>query len=204
MLSGLITAFILGLIGGALPGPILAATFTEALQSGLLKSFRIVLIGVITETVISLICLITFTSFSFPEAIFRAVSFIGAGILIWMAISIWKINKIDTKQRVHFSNLKIVAMILANGGLWIFVLTVAIPRAILLGQEIRFGALIFLLFEEIGWLLSTASIVLIFSHFRTWLSKPNIVRIIFKIFSLIFIYFAISSVYQSFMFFLRK
>ena len=38
MVNDLISAFILGLIGGVIPGPVLAATFTEILQYNFLKS----------------------------------------------------------------------------------------------------------------------------------------------------------------------
>ncbi|MBI3379715.1 hypothetical protein HY029_03110 [Candidatus Gottesmanbacteria bacterium] len=204
MINDLVSAFVLGLIGGSIPGPILTAIFTEILQSGLAKSFRIVFLGMLTETIVASICLIALSSLHLPESIFRIISLLGAIILVWLSTSIWKIKKIDTKQRVHFSTWKIVAMILANGGLWIFWITVCVPRAILLSHKVSFGAFLFLLFVEVGWLFSTAGIAFIFSRFREWLSKPHIVPVIFKIFALAFIYFATVSIYQSIVFFLRK
>lgn len=203
MIGSLVTPFILGFIGGAIPGPILTAVFTETLQSGLLKAFRIIFIGMFFETLIFLICLIGFTSLHIPELVFHLISLIGAGILIWLATGIWKIKKIDTAKRVHFSSWKIAAMILANGGFWIFVITVDIPRAINLGNQIPFGALIFLVLSEIGWLLSTGGIAFIFSRFRTWLSQPHIVPFAFKLCALAFVYFAITSLYQSILFFIK-
>lgn len=95
-------------------------------------------------------------------------------------------------------------MILANGGLWIFWITVCVPRAILFGHEVTFGAWLFLLFVEIGWLFSTASLAFIFSRFRKWLSQPHIVPVIFKLFALAFIYFAGTSLYQSIIFFWKR
>lgn len=204
MINGLITAFILGLIGGAIPGPILTAIFTEILQSGLARSFRIVFLGMATETVVAVFSLISLYSLNLPTSIFRLISFIGAGILIWLATLIWKINKIDTKQKVHFSKRKIVAMIIANGGLWIFWITVCVPKAILLEHEIKYGAILFLVLVELGWLISTSSLAFIFSGFRSILSRPLIVPVMFKLFSIAFIYFALTSIYQSFQFFLKK
>ncbi len=204
MINELVSAFALGLVGGAIPGPILTAIFTEILQVGLIKSFRIILLGMLTETIVALVCLVGLSSFHFPESVFRAISFLGAIILIWLASSIWKIKQIDTKKRVHFSAWKIVVMILANGALWIFWITVCVPKAILLSHTIAFGGLFFLLFVEIGWLVSTASIAFVFSRFRGWLSKPYIVPIIFKLFALAFVYFAVTSIYQSIVFFLGK
>ena len=149
MTNEIISAFILGLVGGLVPGPVLTATFTEILQSGILKSFRIILWAMITETVVALISLITLSSMNFPESFFQSLSIIGALILVWISISIWKIHKIDTEEKVHFSLGKISAMILANGVLWTFWVTVCIPKAILLNEKIIFGNYIFLLLVEL-------------------------------------------------------
>lgn len=204
MLIDLSTALVLGLIGGTIPGPIITAIFTEILQAGILRSFRIIFLGMATETLVAFICLVSLSSLHLPESIFHIVSLVGAGILIWLATMIWKIRKIDTKKRVHFGTWKIVAMIFANGGLWIFWLTVAIPKAVILGNHVPFGGVLFLVILEIGWLISTSLVAFIFSRFRRWLSQPHIVPFIFKLCSLAFVYFAASSVYQSIVFFLRK
>jgi len=199
----LLSALVLGLIGGAIPGPIITAVFTEIIQSGLIKSFRIIFLGMFTETIVALICFFSIASLHLPEVVFRLISLVGAGILIWLASMIWKINKIDTKTRVHFSTEKIVAMIMANGALWIFWITVAIPKAVILSSQIQFGGLWYLLILEIGWLISTAGIAFIFSRFRKWLSQPHIVPIIFKICALAFVYFALDAIYQTTRFFLK-
>ncbi|PIV58084.1 MAG: hypothetical protein COS14_11475 [Bacteroidetes bacterium CG02_land_8_20_14_3_00_31_25] len=54
MSNDIIFAFILGLIGGVIPGPVLAATFTEILQSGFLKSLRIIIWAFLVETTVAL------------------------------------------------------------------------------------------------------------------------------------------------------
>ncbi|MGH7245397.1 MAG: LysE family translocator [Candidatus Levyibacteriota bacterium] len=200
----LITAFVLGLIGGAIPGPVLAAIFTEILQSGLAKSFRIIFIGMATETTVAFICLIGLASLHLSEAIFRIISLAGAGILLWLATQIWKIKKIDTKQKVHFSSKKIIAMICANGALWLFWITVAIPQAIILSHSFHFGGVAFLIVLEIGWLTSTGAIAFIFSRFRKWLSQPHIVPFMFKLCALAFVYFAVTSTYQTVIYFFGK
>ena len=63
MTEQLIVAFMLGLVGGIVPGPVLAATFTEILQSGFYKSLRIVFWAVFTETMVALVSIIAFSSF---------------------------------------------------------------------------------------------------------------------------------------------
>ncbi|KKR32471.1 MAG: Lysine exporter protein (LYSE/YGGA) [Candidatus Falkowbacteria bacterium GW2011_GWF2_39_8] len=197
MTNEILSAFILGLIGGLIPGPVLAATFTEILQFGMLKSFRIILWAMLTETIIALLSLLALTSMNLTENFFQGLSIIGAAILIWISFSIWKINKIDMEEKVHFGLGKISAMILANGVLWTFWITVCVPKAIMLSEKIYLGNYLFLLLVEIGWLISTVSVAFIFSRFRTILSNPKVVPIIFKIFALTFVYFAIDMVYKS-------
>jgi len=204
MINDLISAFILGLIGGVIPGPVLAATFTEILQYNFLKSFRIILWAMLTETSVALVSLLVLSSFNLQEAVFRGISFIGAGVLIWIATQIWKVQTLYTGEKVHFSLAKISAMILANGVLWTFWITVCVPRAILLSEKIHFGQFLFLILVEIGWLFSTVFVAFIFSRFRTLLSGPKVVPIIFKIFALVFIYFALDMVYKSIVFFVIK
>lgn len=202
MTNEIISAFVLGLVGGLIPGPVLTATFTEILQSGLLKSFRIILWAMLTETVVALISLIVLSSMNFPESFFRGLSLVGAAILIWISTSIWKVRRIDSEEKVYFSLGKISAMILANGVLWTFWFTVCVPKAIMFNEQMVFGSYLFLILVEIGWLISTSMVAFIFSRFRKILSHPKVVPIIFKIFALTFIYFAIDMVYKSIKFLL--
>ena len=204
MINHFIDAFILGLIGGIIPGPVLTTTFTEILQSGFIRGMRIVLLALISETFVASICLLILSSFNLPESIFRALSLVGALILIWIAKSIWKIKRLDTGKQVHFSFAQITGMILANGVLWTFWITVYVPKAIALSHEIQFGGILLLIIVEIGWLFSTSLVALIFAQFRGLLSNPKVIPILFKIFALTFIYFAISSIYQSILFFIHQ
>lgn len=202
MPNEILSAFILGLVGGVIPGPVLTATFTEILQSGFAKSFRIILWAMLTETAVAFVSLVVLSSLGLSESVFGALSFVGAGILIWISTSIWKIQKIDTDEKVHFSLGKISAMILANGVLWTFWITVCIPKAIALGEKVAFGQFLFLILVEVGWLVSTLAVAFLFSRFRKILSHPKVVPVMFKIFALTFVYFAVDMVYKSVKFFL--
>lgn len=199
----LLSALVLGLIGGAIPGPIITAVFTEIIQSGFAKSFRIIFLAMFAETAVALFCLVAVSALHLPEGVFRIISLIGAGILIWLATLIWKITKIDTKQRIHFSAAKIFALTLSNGALWMFWITISVPKAILLSYKMPFGDYLFLIVFELGWLIATVALAFVFSRFRSWLSQPHIVPIIFKICALAFIYFAVDAIYQTTHFFLK-
>ncbi len=113
-------------------------------------------------------------------------------------------KKIDSGEKVNFRFWKISTMILANGVLWTFWITICIPKAIFLGNQLFLGEYFFLGLVEIGWLLSTTLLAFIFSRFRKLLSKPKMIPIIFKIFALTFFYFAIDMTYKSIIFFIQN
>jgi threonine/homoserine/homoserine lactone efflux protein len=162
---------------------------------------RIILWAMLTETVVALLSLLALSSMNFSEWFFQGLSLVGAIILIRISTSIWKIKKIDTEEKVHFSLGKISAMIMANGVLWTFWITVCVPKAILLSEKFFLGNYLFLVLVEIGWLISTILIAIIFSQFRKILSNPKFMPIMFKFFALTFVYFAIDMIYRSLIFF---
>jgi len=199
----LVIALMLGLIGGVIPGPVITAIFTEILQSGFSRSLRIIVIAMITETLVAIISLLLFSALGLPETFFRGLSLIGAGILIWIASSIWKVKSLDSGTKVQFGLWKIVIMILSNGVLWTYWITICIPKAILLDELMQLGAYLFMALVQLGWLVSTLLLAFIFSRFREALSKPRIIPLVFKIFSLAFIYFAIDMAYKSISYFIH-
>jgi len=199
----MIIAFLLGLIGGVVPGPALAATFTEILQSGFLKCLRIILLAMLTETMVALFSMGVLTSLQLPYAFFAGLSFVGAGVLIWIASMIWKIREIDSGEKVNFTIGRIVSMILTNGVLWTFWITVCIPKAVALGNRIFLGQYLFLTLVEAGWLISTVGAAALFSAFRKTLSNPRIVPLTFKLFALTFVYFALDMAWGSVAYFMK-
>ena len=203
MIHELVIALMLGLIGGVIPGPVITAVFTEILQSGFLKSLRIILIALVTETLVALVSLIILDSLGFNETFFRGLSLLGAGILIWIAISIWKVQTLDSGEKVHFGLWKVVVMILSNGVLWTYWITICIPKAILLGDTVHLGQYLFMGLVQLGWLISTLVVAFLFSQFRRVLSRPRVIPVLFKIFALAFAYFAIDMIIKSIQYFLH-
>jgi threonine/homoserine/homoserine lactone efflux protein len=201
MIQELVIAFLLGLIGGVIPGPVITAIFTEILQSGLPRSMRIILIALVTETSVAIVSLLLLESLRLHEGFFRILSLAGAALLLWIAGSIFRIRKLETGQKVHFSTPKIIGMILTNGVLWTYWLTVCIPKALLLGERMDLGAYLFMGLVQLGWLISTLLLALLFARFRRILSGPRVFPVLFKIFAGAFVYFAADMVYQSIRYF---
>ena len=189
MIQELIIAFMLGLIGGVIPGPVITAVFTEILQSGFRGSLRIILIALVMETLVAVISLLLMESLQLNEGFFRILSMAGAALLLWIAASIFRVRQLDTDRKVHFGTPKIMLMILTNGVLWTYWITVCIPKAILLGQTLHLGAYLFMGLVQLGWLISTLLLALLFARFRKILSGPRVFPVLFKIFAGAFVYF---------------
>jgi len=201
MIQELVIACMLGLIGGMIPGPVITAVFTEVLQSGYIPSLRIILIALVTESIVAVISLVILASLGFNEAFFRGLSLAGAAILIWISLSIWKVKTLDTGEKVHFGFWKIILMILSNGVLWTYWITICIPKAILLGTQIHLGEYLFMAMVQLGWLISTMVVAYLFSRFRKALSRPRVIPVLFKIFALAFAYFAADMIFKSIRYF---
>lgn len=197
----LAVAFFLGLIGGIIPGPVITTVFTEIMQSGFPKSLRIILTALVAETLVAVISLLVLVSLDFHEGFFRVLSLAGAVILLWIARSLWHVRSLETGNRVHFGTGKIIAMILTNGVLWTYWFTICIPRAILLQEHVPMGAYLFMGMVQLGWLISTTLTAFVFSRFRGLLERPRVIPVLFRIFSLAFVYFAIDMTWKSIRFF---
>lgn len=192
----------LGIIGGSIPGPIMAATFTESVRRGFARSLLVILRALVAESIVAILILTLFFSFNIPQYFFYVISFGGSIMLFYLALQVWKINKIDREEREIFSFLKIFILTILNGPFLIFWITICVPQAFLMKQQIPQGHIIFLLLFELGWIISITAWTFLFSRFRSSLTKEKIVPIVFKIFSLILVYFAISLLVEGFKFFI--
>ncbi|HLN19263.1 MAG TPA: LysE family transporter [Patescibacteria group bacterium] len=200
--SRLLEIFVLGLIGGANPGPILAASFTEALRKGFVRSLKVIFMAMLAETIVAGFILFLFFSINIPSYVFYIISFVGAGVLIWLASKVWKIRELDGEGEI-FSFKKIFLLTIFNGPFWVFWIAICVPQAFLLRQKIAFGQVRFLILFELGWLAGTVFLVYLFSRFRPFLLKTKFVPTLFKIFALILLFFAIKLIFGSIVFFIK-
>lgn len=193
--------FILGVIGASVPGPILTAVFTEVVGGGFVKSIKTVFRALISEIIVAGLILLVVFSISIPDSYFYVVSLLGAAFLIYIASCIWKIDKMDGNNGEIFGFRKIFLLTVLNGAFWIFWLTVCVPRAFVIEEQISGGRFMFLLFFESGWLTMTSFLAFAFSKFRSFFFRKNLVSLVFKSFALILSFFALKSIYQSIIYF---
>lgn len=199
MLELFFAAFVLGLIGGAIPGPILTGAFAEILNSGFLHGLRVIFCALIVEIIGALLALFVIYSLGLPAFAFKVISSIGAIVLFWLAWNIWKIREISkTGGKEIFSFSKILILTAFNGGYWIFWITVGIPKALILDKIIFGGKFIFLGIFELAWLLITVALVFIFFQFRPLLHRKNLIGAAFKFFALVLALLAIKTLLNVF------
>jgi len=203
LVGRLLQILILGIIGGAIPGPILTSVFTEVLNSGFLKSLKVVFRAFFIESLMVLILLLALSQMSIPEIYFHIISFGGVAVLVWIAWQIWRIKEFKNEKVELFSLWKIFLLTVLNGGFWIFWITVSIPMAFELNNHISGGQYIFLIIFEAGWLLATIGLAFIFSRFRPLLERKNLVSATFRIFSVALILMAAKSMLESIKYILK-
>ena len=202
IVSQMITAFTIGFVGGAVPGPILTSAMAESLRRGFTQSLSFISKAMLAEVILASFILAAFTYLDVNRAFFYLLSFAGAVVLLWFAAQMWKIRDISEGGDI-FSFKKIFLLMFGNGLFWIYWLTVCVPLAFAMRQNIFLGQVIFLAAFEAGWLASTAGVVFVFSRFRPILEKNNLVPIAFKLFSVVFVLFAVRITWESVVFFIR-
>ena len=197
MISSLIEIFFLGLVGGAVPGPIMTSVFAEVLRGGFAKSLSVISRALVAESIVALFVLLSFSFLNLPEYAFQVISLGGATVLMWLAIQVWKVSAVEEGSKEIFSFSKIFVLTILNGGFWIFWITVAVPRVFLLDSLIPSGKFLFLLVFESGWLAAMLSLGFVFSHFRELLWKKDLVSATYKFLAILLAFFALKSVVGS-------
>jgi threonine/homoserine/homoserine lactone efflux protein len=196
LLLQLFSIFVLGLIGGAVPGPILTSLFADVLRKGFLKTLIVILKAAAVESSMAFLVITVFSAIKIPEIVFYVLSFIGAFVLISLAKEIWQIKLLDAKGDI-LTFKKFIALVFFSGPFWIFWTTICVPQAFLLSQKITGGQFIFWIIFEIGWLLSTLLLVFVFSRFRTFLIQGDLTNKVFKTLALFLIFLALKMTYDS-------
>lgn len=187
MLSSLIEAFLLGLVGGAVPGPTLTGTFTEILNSGFAKGSRVIFYALIAETIGALIIFLLASTIGLNTLAIKIISVCGAIVLFWLGYQVWKITEVNIEARQIITFPKVFLLTALNSGYWIFWITIGLPKALTLNTTSAGGRYLFLTSFELSWLIMTFLLAIIFYKFRPLLQRKNLVGITFKVLASILI-----------------
>ncbi|MFA6992393.1 MAG: LysE family transporter [Candidatus Gracilibacteria bacterium] len=186
---------LLGIIGGAVPGPMLTSVLTGTLSDGFKKGFVITMRALFAEAIFAFLILLLFFSWQVPYMFFYVISFGGALVLFWLAKQVWNIKKIDADSGKIFSLWRMIVLTALSGAFWIFWIMICIPRAFELRQIIVGGQYLFLAVFEISWLVMTLFIAFVFSRFRSFLDRKKLVPYVFRFFALMLCLFALKSIW---------
>lgn len=199
----IIGAITLGFVGGAIPGPVLTTIFTEIVETSFLRSLRVLFWAMLVETGVRLLALLLVGSLPLDGAVFQGLSLVGAAVLLRIAAKVWRMHAVGQGAQPSFGFKTLALMIVSNGMLWTYWLTACVPDAMALGQQIPYGEYVFLLTFELGWLVSTFLMALIFSSFKRLFSHPRVMPMLFKFFALVFAAFALKMMIGSVQYFLE-
>lgn len=198
MISSLFEAFLLGLVGGAVPGPILTGTFTEILNLGFLRGMRIIVYALIAETIGAVAVAYVFYALGFSKLAIQLISICGAIVLFWLAYKVWGINKVNTEDRKILSFGHILLLTAFNSGYWIFWVTIGVPKALALDTVANGGTFLFLGVFETAWFVMTFLLAVIFFQFRPLLQRKNLVGATFKMLAVILVLLGVKTLWGAF------
>lgn len=204
-MNDILTPIILGLIGGVTPGPIILLAFSEVLKNskkGLANGGIYLIYAGLTEFFIGLFLIITSTSFQFPTIVFHLLSIIGITLLIYIAIKMFSISSIKYDKNIKsIRPHHIIGLMILNGPLWIFWISVCLPSAFNLGKFINYGEYIFLVIFEISMMTGLGIMLFGFNAFRDYFSNKKIVSRIFHVLTILLGFLIVKMIYTESLFF---
>lgn len=187
--NDILTAIILGFVGGVIPGPIILLAFSEILKSpkkGLANGTKYILVAGLTEMAVGVFLVVTFSWFKIPQIIFHIFSILGIAMLIYIAAQLFKTKKIDyEKEQKYIGTIGIIFLMILNGSLWAFWLSVCLPIAFHLGNEIKFGEYLFILLFEFSMVIAMTIIFMLFNRLKLYFSNEKIIKRSFFILGLL-------------------
>ncbi len=139
----LLSSFLMGLFAAIIPGPILLSGVACILSNdkrGLFQAIKLVLIAVFVEFFIALGIVKFGANIPFPHWFFASLSIIGASLLLWLAWQLWNAQKNEVSAtQINFSPWQMVGITIFNPMLWGMWITVSMPLAVEVGNQIFWG-----------------------------------------------------------------
>jgi threonine/homoserine/homoserine lactone efflux protein len=183
------TAIILGLIGGLTPGPVIILALSEILRSptkGISNGTMYIAVAGLTEFCIGFFLVATSSWLKIPPFIFHMLAVVGAFLLFYIAFQLYKIKHFQYEQENKKVGVKhIIMLMILNGPMWLFWISVCLPIAFSLGNQIHYGQYLFIAIFEVSMVTALAAIFFSFRLLRKYLSNEKIVGKVFIILSVL-------------------
>jgi threonine/homoserine/homoserine lactone efflux protein len=172
--------FLLGLLGGVIPGAVLTILFVSAIRGGFRAALTVFLWAFASEVAIVGILLSIGMQFSVGEIGFRAIGFVGGLFLLYLAREVFKMRTFEGNEegQAVFGPAKIFTLSLTNAPLYVFWITVCFPLIWELSAmwNLTTAGLSFFAVFELGWAMSTFIMLLMFVFARRTITEPRIAK----------------------------
>lgn len=201
----LIESLFLGFVGGLIPGSIMVLLLASSIKGGFSSVLRITFLAVVAEVFIALGLVLVLNLFDLPFYVFDLIGIIGATVLIYFGIKIAKIRNISEPEEgddiTVFSAKEILLLSATNAPLYIFWVTICIPLIWAFSESVGLitSTGLFLIFFEIGWIISTLSVGFLFIKSKNLLSNEKIMSKVYLVITLFFFILATKLAYQGLM-----
>lgn len=190
----LIQGFVLGLVGGIVPGAVLSILFVSAMQGGLRAGLYAFWWAMFAEVVIAGGLLLVFAQFSLPPAIFNVIGLCGGVALLYFGRQVYQLREVAVEvSRPMFTGTKIFFLSATNAPLYIFWTTVCFPLIwqLAVSWGLMSAAVSYFVLFEIGWGISTFAMLLLFLFSRSTLTDQRIMHRVFIVVALILGFFGV-------------
>ena len=196
----LLQAFILGAIGGIVPGAVLTILLVSALQGGLKAGTQAFFWAMLSEVVIAGGLLLIATKLPLQAKVFSFIGLIGSVVLLYFAWQVFQLRSIRIQDdSTLFTPLKIFLLSATNAPLYIFWITICFPLIWQLANEwtLTLAASSYFILFEIGWSITTFIMLLLFVFSRKVLTNEHIMHKVFILVSLLLAGFGIRMLIKS-------
>lgn len=185
----IMTAILLGLTGGITPGPIILLAFSEIRRSPKVRSKKWGDVFVFCRTYgifIGLFLVATSSFLQIPIFVFHSLAILGIGMLLFVAFRVLQIRRISTDKETKKIGIgQVIILMLLNGPLYLFWISVCVPAAFRLGEKMHYGEYIFVIIFEISMMVGLAVMLFGFNSFRRLLTNEKVVGKVFLALSIL-------------------
>jgi threonine/homoserine/homoserine lactone efflux protein len=184
----LLQGFLLGAVGGVIPGAVLTILLVSTLQGGLKAGFRAFFWAMLSEIIIAGGLLLLATLLPLSPIVFVWIGVVGSLILLYFSWQVFQLRSITVhKGSTLFTPSKIFLLSATNAPLYIFWTTVCFPLVwqLAVSWSLSAAALSYFVIFEIGWAATTCATLLLFAYARTVLTNEGVMRWVFTLIALL-------------------
>ncbi|TSC86480.1 MAG: Uncharacterized protein G01um10148_466 [Parcubacteria group bacterium Gr01-1014_8] len=191
----LLQGFVLGAVGGIVPGAVLTILLVSALQGGLYLGLRTFFWAMLSEIAVAGALLLLATQIPLNERLFMGMGLVGGFVLVYFAFKVFTLKSvgIPEHERTVFTPLRILILSATNAPLYIFWISICFPLIWQLAASwgLSAAAVSYFVAFELGWGISTFMMLMLFIFSRSVLMDERIMRKVFVALSIILAGFGI-------------